>query len=143
MWVDIGSGYNPAKGYIRVDENCFAEYKCISDLQDKSIAKARLRNVIHHIENLENFVHILSKKVDIGKYVIIIDVNKDYYKKNLCLDYLWYRWLSYRPDIYISKSYKDPQKYFENEGFSLVRRFVKLEKEYFIFRQEKNNGKDY
>jgi hypothetical protein len=103
--IDIGSGYNPAVGYKTLDSNYSSNYHDIEELP--SVDVFRCRNVIHHIQNLNLFFKQLHEKLKNNGKIIIIEPIEEFYKQNLFLDNLWYRWINKRNDIYISNSYRD------------------------------------
>ena len=67
----------------------------------------------------------------------IIEPNKDYFKQNVFLDKLWYRFVNDRKDIWFSETYRDYQ-YILNKYFSYFKMVLQGEKEYITcFKKEK------
>lgn len=140
MKLDFGSGHNPKKGYYscditgnpKLDFHCDPDTFCIFDklgYEDTCLfEEIHIRNVIHHINNLERFFTSLKFKLTFDGILTIIDCNEEYYQKNLTLDILWYRYLIPRYDIYICKKYRDIEPIMESLGFELISKRCKEEK---------------
>lgn len=94
--IDIGSGYNPSIGYKTCDVNSYCDYYMVDDIPDYYVDVIRLRNVIHHIRNLDEFISSLIKKLKPNGKLLIIDCNEENFKTNVILDKLWYRFVNYR-----------------------------------------------
>lgn len=60
----------------------------------------------------------------------IVECSKEYYNTNYYLDYLWYRFIIPRYEIWFSKNYRDYILAAESHGFIVTNRFKKYEKEY-------------
>jgi len=97
--VDVGSGYNPAKGYRTCDINYNCDYHDIAEIKNVDII--RLRNVIHHIEDIGTFFKDIHRCLDKDGRIIIIEPSEKNYRQNFFLDRLWYRGINKRLDIYI------------------------------------------
>lgn len=138
LFIDYGSGYNPKKGYKTCDftTNPCLDYNVIDykiynkdgELPHKSVSIFRLRNVIHHIPNLQKLFENLKNYLMDDGVIEIIDVNEEHYKQNLCLDNLWYRYVNKRNDIWISQNYRDYAK-IASKMFKILHNFKENEKE--------------
>ena len=71
-----------------------------------------------------------------GGILEITEARKEYYSQNYYLDYLWYRWIIPRYEIWFSNTYRDCRDYFKE--FNLDYYDTLDEKEVFIFI--KKNG---
>lgn len=145
LCIDIGSGYNPAKGYKTADITEFPNldyiiknnkiYSKISELKVNSVDKFRLRNVIHHVKNLDEFFNNLFKYLKKTGIIEIIDCNKTNYFANFCLDNLWYRYIIPRKEIFIADNYRDYTKIAKKNGFNVIQQNIINEKEITILRK--------
>lgn len=145
LYIDIGSGYNPAKGYKTADITGLPQldyiikenkiYSNISELKGNSVNKFRLRNVIHHVKNLDGFFNSLFKYLKKDGIIEIIDCNKTNYFANFCLDNLWYRYVIPRKEIFIADNYRDYAKVAKKNGFNVLRQNIINEKEITILRK--------
>ena len=145
LCIDIGSGYNPAKGYKTADITEFPNldyiiknnkiYSKISELKVNSVDKFRLRNVIHHVKNLDEFFNNLFKYLKKTGIIEIIDCNKTNYFANFCLDNLWYRYIIPRKEIFIADNYRDYTKIAKKSGFNVLKQNIINEKEITILRK--------
>ena len=79
----------------------------IVGLRERTVDEFYLRNVVHHIPDLQRTFATLKKYLKVGEKLIIIDCNKDHYKTNVFLDNLWYRFVDNNNEIFISKQYRD------------------------------------
>lgn len=79
----------------------------IVGLREKSVDVFYLRNVVHHIPDLQRTFTTLKKYLKVGGKLVVIDCNKDHYKTNVFLDNLWYRFVGNNNEIFISKQYRD------------------------------------
>jgi len=126
--IDLGSGYNPKKGYKTCDVNAYCNYYDINEIKNNSVDVFHIRNVLHHVENLDEFISKIYKKLKIGGKIHLIDCSEEAYSSNLYLDRLWYRWITNRKDIYISPKYRDIFSYFNNNKFKIISNKKKNEK---------------
>lgn len=148
MKLDFGSGYNPRKGYLTCDFTSnpfldfhFENYKIVNKHGEKvksnSFDEIVCRNVLHHISNLELVIFELQRVLNHNGKLRIIEPNKDYFKQNVFLDKLWYRFINDRKDIWFSETYRDYQ-YILNKYFSSSKMVLQGEKEYITcFKKEK------
>lgn len=79
----------------------------IIGLREKSVDVFYLRNVVHHILDLQRTFSALKKYLKVGGKLVVIDCNKSHYKTNVFLDNLWYRFVDNNDKIFISKHYRD------------------------------------
>jgi len=103
-------------------------YNKDGELPHNSVSIFRLRNVIHHIPNLQKLFENLKNYLRDDGVIEIIDVNEEHYKQNLCLDNLWYRYVNKRNDIWISQNYRDYAK-IACKMFKILHNFKENEKE--------------
>lgn len=144
LFIDYGSGYNPCDGYKTADITGFPNldfliinnhiYNKDSELSKSSVDKFRLRNVIHHIKNLNELFEQLRYYIKDNGTIDIVECSKEYYNTNYYLDYLWYRFIIPRYEIWFSKNYRDYISAAESHGFIVTNRFKKDEKEYITLK---------
>jgi len=139
--LDFGSGYNPKSDYETCDiygyvDHYFdpVEYKI--DVKDKSFDIIRCRNVIHHIKDLSKLSFEFSRILKDGGILEITEARKEHYRANYFLDWLWYRFIIPRYEIWFSRKYRDCNKYFDE--FDLEDYNTLKEKEIFIFIKKFN-----
>ena len=135
--LDFGSGYNLKKGYKSCDiiKKPFLDYICVDNkilCEDNLFNTIHVRNVLHHIYNIEDIILEFNRVLKKNGLLIIIDVRKKYYKSNVILDILWYRYILPDYNIYISKKYRDYISVIK-KYFKLVSKKYKQEKEITIF----------
>jgi ubiquinone/menaquinone biosynthesis C-methylase UbiE len=137
--LDFGSGYNPRKGYMTCDmtNSPFLDFCYDSDLNFLScdndyFDKINIKNVFHHIKNLEECVMELYRVLKTGGLIVLTDVCREKYLSNYNLDYLWYRIINVNYDIWFSSKYRNYFKIME-AFFKIKRRFKFKEKEISIW----------
>ncbi|WAB25137.1 putative methyltransferase [Lysinibacillus phage vB_LfM_LysYB1] len=126
MNLDYGSGSKPKKGFKSSDfcgapgyDYFIKDYRVL-DLEDKSCDVIHCRNVIHHIPEADlpllfgEFKRLLK---DNG-VLIISEPREEFHEQNKLLDLIWYRFLTYAPEIMVPDKYVDYKKYLE--GFVTV-----------------------
>lgn len=139
--IDFGSGYNPKKGYKTCDItnapflDFFYDGKEIIGCQKNSVKEFYLRNVVHHIPNLEEVFLMFSEYLKKGGTIKIIDVRKEYYQKNVILDIIWYRYVIPRREIWFSTVYRDYGSILKKIGFQLIYDTTIKEKEVTVWRK--------
>lgn len=124
--IDFGSGYNPNKGYKTCDitYSPTLDYvydikkQTILELEENTVDEFYLKNVVHHIKELEVTFLVLKKYLKKGGKLHIIDANEKYFKQNVILDILWYRWLIPQQEIWFSRNYRDYKKILKELGFT-------------------------
>lgn len=134
--LDFGSGHNPKEGYKTCDIHGYVdyyfdniEYKIITD--DNVFDEIRCHNVIHHIQDLRKLSKEFNRVIRPGGTLEITESTRECYKMNYYLDFLWYRFIIPRHDIWFSPKYRDCREYFTE--FKLVKYEVNKEKELFVF----------
>jgi len=137
--LDFGSGYNPGKDFKTCDIYGYVDYYFdpISykiDTDDK-FDYIRCRNVIHHIKDLTKLASELNRVLEDDGILEVIEPRKEYYNENYYLDYLWYRFVIPRYEVWFCNKYRDCRDYF-NE-FILEEYKIEDEKENFIYRKKK------
>lgn len=145
LCIDIGSGYNPTKGFKTADITEFPNldyiiknnkiYSKTAELKVNSVDKFRLRNVVHHIKDLNQLLVNLFKYLKPNGTIEIIDCNKEHYSANVCLDNLWYRYVIPRKEIFIADAYRDYAKLAKTIGFNVLKQNTIDEKEITILQK--------
>ena len=133
MKLDFGSGFAPVKGWATLDTGANCTFNSIEEIPDNSISKIRFRNVLHHIENLDELFQKLRPKFRKNVKIIIIECRKECYQANLFLDILWYRSLVPNPTLYIACEYRDYRINLTNLGFAIKLQRTEDEKEEVVF----------
>ena len=128
MKLDVGSGYNPRKGYATCDVNYGCTYEKLSDVPDNCVYKMQIRNVVHHVENISSFAKEVFYKMRNNGRLVITECRKEFYDINFFLDHLWYRGVV-KTNIFISPTYRDYLKEFEHSGLVVIRTEKIKEKE--------------
>lgn len=135
MKIDFGSGHAPKAGFKTCDitgmpylDYSFDPVKYKIGCPVNSITEIHCRNVLHHIPNLDRLFTEFSSKMASGGQIVIIEPRREYYKTNVILDVLWYRFVIPRYDVWICQQYRDyiaaASKYFR-----VISRVVVDEKE--------------
>lgn len=129
--IDFGSGYNPCDGYKTCDmtgspyldywydmENNIIWSKK-GELEKGSVSEFRIKNVLHHVVDVECLVKLLSEYLmDDGK-LLFIEPKEQYYRTNIILDYIWYRYVQQFYEIKIICWYREFISIFLNNGFKI------------------------
>jgi ubiquinone/menaquinone biosynthesis C-methylase UbiE len=145
--IDFGSGYNPKEGYKTCDItkapylNYYYDIKSneIIGLKESTVDKFHLRNVIHHIEDIDVVLNKLHTYLKTDGIVEIIECRKEHYKSNFFLDRLWYRFIIPRNEIWFSETYRDYTKVLNQLGFTLIHKEYINEKEVSLWKKLDNN----
>ena len=139
---DFGSGYNPQPGWCTCDVtmNCDfyfdkSTYR-ILDISDNSVDFIRMRNVLHHIPDIQRLLFEFERILKPGGKVIIIDINPHHYKTNFFLDWLWYRWIYPRYEVWFSRTYRDIKDYLSETSFVIVKRMYHVFREIIILEKQ-------
>jgi len=137
--LDFGSGYNPKAGFKTCDINGYVDYyfDMISykvDTDDK-FDYIRCRNVIHHIKDIDKLSKEFNRLLKDDGVLEIIDVREEYYSENYYLDYLWYRFVIPRHEVWFCEQYRNCKNYFKE--FDLAEHKKEKEKEIFLFHKKK------
>lgn len=135
--IDVGSGYSPKEGYLKCDINYGCDFYSIDEIPNDYVDKFHIRNTIHHIEDLEGFSKKIHEKQKEGGLLEIIDCKSEYYHINYFLDFLWYRYIFNRYDIFICKHYRNIETPFVNAGYVLESKFYENEKLILILKKKK------
>lgn len=139
--IDFGSGYNPYPGYKTCDITAspfldfFYDGKEIVGCKENSVTEFYLRNVVHHIQNLEEVFAMLQLYLKKNGTIKIIEARKDYYKQNVILDIIWYRYVIPRREIWFSTFYRNYFEILKKVGFELVEQRYEKEKEVSLWRK--------
>ncbi len=141
--IDFGSGYNPNSEYKTCDVTYLPNLDYVYDQDNNiilgctinSVDEFYLRNVVHHLPDMERtFKCLLSYLKDDGE-IKIIDVRKEFYKQNVILDILWYRYVIPRYEVWFSNHYRDYFKILENLGMKRVDYYIENEKEVSVWKR--------
>jgi ubiquinone/menaquinone biosynthesis C-methylase UbiE len=137
MKLDFGSGYNPKKGYFSCDIYGYVDYyfdplKYKIDCDNNLFEEINCRNVIHHIKDIEKLTKEFKRVLRPQGIINIIECREENYSENYYLDYLWYRFIIPRKEIWFSNRYRNYseifKKYFKFEHYE-----VSNEKEFYKF----------
>ena len=139
--LDFGSGYNPQDDYKTCDIYGYVDYyfdpiEYYIDVEDKTFDIIRCRNVIHHIQDIKRLSKEFSRVLKDGGILEITEARKEYYSANYYLDYLWYRFIIPRYEVWFCKKYRDCRDYFDEFELNLYETLN--EKERFIFIKKMN-----
>ncbi len=141
--IDFGSGYN-SKNYYKTCDITFSpilDYhydqtnNVIIGLKENSVDEFYLRNVIHHLPNIEKTFFGLDKYLKKGGILRIIDVREKFFPQNYFLDRLWYRFIVPRDDIWFSKNYRDYKQILKNMNYRLIHFYNIEEKEVSVWKK--------
>jgi ubiquinone/menaquinone biosynthesis C-methylase UbiE len=141
--IDFGSGYSHNKEYKTCDitymPNLDYVYDSIANeiigCNEKSVDEFYLRNVVHHIPDLEKTFRCLHRYLKRKGLIKIIDARKEYYKQNIILDIIWYRYVIPRYDIWFSTHYRDYFKTLVELNFERINYYIENEKEVSIWKK--------
>lgn len=141
--IDFGSGYNPNEGYKTCDITYLPNLDYVYD-QDRnvilgcrkdSVDEFYLRNVVHHLPNIQRTFSCLTRYLKKDGIIKIIDCRKECYKQNLILDIIWYRYVTPRYEIWFSNHYRDYFTILKNLGFEQIDYYVQEEKEVSMWKK--------
>ena len=139
--LDFGSGYSPTDGYFTCDiEPAFTldylyniEQNKIIGINDSSVDCIKCRNVIHHVQDLGALVLEFKRILKTNGIIEITEPNELSYDANNVLDYVWYRYIIPRYNIWFSPKYREYRKIFSSQ-FNETSYIMKNEKEMVIYR---------
>lgn len=135
MKIDFGSGYNPEKDYLTCDpfhpmSDVLYDYENYKiDLDQGTVTEIRCRNVLHHVKNLKRLFKEFYRVLKPTGIIKIIEPTEEAFKVNLFLDLLWYRFISKRNEIWISKKYVNYIEIGLRSGFKCYSKRIENEKE--------------
>ena len=141
--IDFGSGYNPQKGYKSCDITYSPTLDYVYDVEENeiigceenSVDEFYMRNVVHHIKDLDKTFSCLKRYLKKDGVIRIIDVRKEDYLKNVVLDIVWYRYVIPRYEIWFSDTYRDYFKILKSMNFKLIETYETGEKEVSLWRK--------
>lgn len=136
MKLDVGSGYNPLRGFKTCDNAVYADYRSIEEVETNSVDVLNCSNTLHHVENLNHMIQEFNRVTKDDGFCIVSECRKEDFKVNLFLDILWYHFILNRRDIYVSREYREYESIFLNNGFKLVFHLERNEKELKLFKKE-------
>lgn len=145
--IDFGSGYNPNSDYKICDITYLPNLDYVYNQDDNvivgceycSVDEFYLRNVVHHLLDMKKTFSCLIKYLKTNGEIKIIDVRKEYFKQNLILDILWYRYVIPRYEVWFSKCYRDYFKILESLGMEKIDYYIQDEKEVSVWRKSLKN----
>lgn len=112
--LDFGSGHNPRKGFKTCDitQAPYLDYAFDPETykvtcEDHVFDEIIIRNVLHHIKDLESLFKEMKRILTNNGKLIIVEPRKEFYQQNLNLDILWYRYIIPRYEIWYSRFYRD------------------------------------
>ena len=130
--IDFGSGYNPYSKYKtcdmiyspRLDYYYDRRNNIIYNLEHNTVDKFRLRNVLHHVEDISKLCTMLNNYLkpngSINGSIKVIEPKEEFYTKNIILDIIWYRYVQKFYHIKIYPNYRDYISCIERAGFQLI-----------------------
>ncbi len=141
--IDFGSGYAHNKDYKSCDITFSPILDFVYDYKKNKILYCKinsvdefyLRNVVHHLPDIEKTFKCLKKYLKKGGIIKIIDVNKNYFKQNLFLDRLWYRFIIPQNEIWFSEVYRDYKSILKDMNFQVLENYVIAEKEVSVWKK--------
>ncbi len=142
--IDFGSGYNPLSGFSSCDftENPMLDFQVknykifkdsVKEIDDASVDEFYARNVIHHIKDLTRLFKMFYKYLKPCGRLTVIDCREKFFKQNVFLDRLWYRYVIPREEIWFSENYRDYIEIAKENGFSIDEYIKENEKEIVFF----------
>ena len=145
--IDFGSVYNPNSDYKICDITYLPNLDYVYNQDDNvivgceycSVDEFYLRNVVHHLPDMKKTFSCLIKYLKTNGEIKIIDVRKEYFKQNLILDILWYRYVIPRYEVWFSKCYRDYFKILESLGMEKIDYYIQDEKEVSVWRKSLKN----
>lgn len=141
--IDFGSGYNPQKGYSTCDIT-FAPYldyvydiqtNKILNLSENTVSEFRLKNVLHHCDNIKNISECLHKYLEKDGIIKIIEPLPEKYNSNRSLDIFWYRYIYPRYEIMIPPINRIDYVKIFSEYFELIQHNSDDIYDYYIFKK--------
>lgn len=141
--IDFGSGYAPHSGYKTCDVTYLPQLDYVYDQEENLILGCKentvdefyLRNVVHHLPDIHKTFSCLARYLKKEGILQIIDCRKEYYKQNVILDILWYRYVIPRYEVWFSNCYRDYFSILKELGFEQVDYYIEQEKEVSIWRK--------
>lgn len=119
MRLDYGSGSQPKQGYCSSDfcgapgyDFLIKDY-VVCGLEDNTCDTIHCRNVIHHIpeQDLPKLFGEFKRLLKDNGVLVISEPKPEFHVQNKILDIIWYRFLTYNPDIMIPDRYVDYKQY--------------------------------
>lgn len=141
--IDFGSGYNPNPTYKLCDITYLPNLDYVYDIdnntiigcEEDSVDEFYLRNVVHHIKDLNKTFNCLKRYLKKGGIIKIIDARKEYFKQNVILDIIWYRYVIPRYEVWFSNKYRDYNSIILKLGFELIDYHIEQEKEVSVWKK--------
>jgi ubiquinone/menaquinone biosynthesis C-methylase UbiE len=116
--IDFGSGYNPLPGYKKCDITNSPSLDYFFDLniyriincEDNSVDEICCKNVLHHVRDIRRLFFEFRRILRPGKILKIVEPTREAFPANVFLDFLWYRGIIYRPEVWFSNVYRNYHK---------------------------------
>lgn len=114
MKLDFGSGYNPKEGFKTCDVTMSpfldysfdtSEYKV--SCPDSSFEEINVRNVLHHVKDLKKLFQEFKRILTPNGILVITEPRLQFYKQNIILDTIWYRYVIPRYEVWFSPEYRN------------------------------------
>lgn len=126
--IDFGSGYNPYYDYKTCDMvysphlDYFYDRKnnTICNLENSTVDRFRLKNVLHHVEDISKLFTVLNNYLKLNGSIEVIEPKEEFYTQNTILDIIWYRYVQRFYHIKIYPKYRDYISCIERAGLQLV-----------------------
>lgn len=138
--IDFGSGYNPRSGYASCDFiplpnlGYYFDGKHITNLVGE-VDKYSIRNVLHHIKDLDCIIDYLVGTLAVGGTIEVIECRREHYSTNYLLDSIYYRWCNCKPEIWFSDAYRD-YKSILKKSMILIEGYYDGEKEVSLWKKK-------
>lgn len=141
--IDFGSGYNPNPEYKTCDITYLPNLDYVYDQDNNiilgctinSVDEFYLRNVVHHLPDMERTFKCLLSYLKHNGEIKIVDVRKEFYKQNVILDIIWYRYVIPRYEVWFSNHYRDYFIVLENLGMKRIDYYIENEKEVSVWKR--------
>lgn len=141
--IDFGSGYHPNPDYKICDITYLPNLDYVYDQEDNviigckfnSVDEFYLRNVVHHLPDIQRTFECLLRYLKEDGEIRIIDVRRECYSVNVILDIIWYRYVIPRYEVWFSKSYRDYGSILEQLGMQKISEEIDAEKEVTVWKR--------
>lgn len=126
--IDFGSGYHPYSNYKTCDMVYSPQLdyfydksnNIIYNLEFGTVDQFRLKNVLHHVDDIFELCTMLNKYLKTKGSIKVIEPRAEFYTKNTILDIIWYRYVQKFYHIKIYPNYRDYISCIERAGFQLI-----------------------
>ncbi len=94
-----------------------------------------LRNVVYHLPDMKRTFECLIEYLKEDGEIKIIDVREEYFRTNVILDTIWYRYVIPRYEVWFSRHYRNYFEILESLGMKKVDYYIQEEKEVSIWKK--------